>query len=360
MKIVDSQFKKNKIVSFARSIQEDISSLKDALLDQIQSSLLEEDLADLLGKAGTYFNMMGSLMDLPDDADLEKAIKDFIRDQKPEFDTLKRETKDLRMKIQRISSDDAKLKEATRRAAQPNQSSLSSHLKLPRIQIPQFQDNATGTISWPNFHAILVRLTIGMNAEERIFLLKSALSGKGKKLVANEQGFDAAINMLQYCYGNELLESQFKIQEFVAMVTEEGHEKTSPDLNRDLWQRFKMFSNYLEDQLATKGHSKVLDTIVCALVVQRLPYHMKQLLIRSRREKEAATGHNISLEELLNLYNHLIHDVEIATTSKDTKRKADKWETEDKRRTDTTDHRTSARVAEACVRLLVGGEERVP
>ena len=58
---------------------------------------------------------------------------------------------------------------------------------------------------------------------------------------------------------------------------------------------------------------------------------MKQLLIRSRREKEAATGHNISLEELLNLYNHLIHDVEIATTSKDTKRKADKWETEDKR-----------------------------
>ena len=77
MKIVDSQFKRNKIVSFARSIQEDISSLKDALLDQIQSSLLEEDLADLLGKAGTYFNMMGSLMDLPDDADLEKATKDF-------------------------------------------------------------------------------------------------------------------------------------------------------------------------------------------------------------------------------------------------------------------------------------------
>ena len=139
------------------------------------------------------------------------------------------------MKIQRIASDDAKLKEAlTRKAAPPSSSSLLSHLKLPRIQIPQFQDNATGTISWPNFHSILVRLTAGMNPEERIFLLKSALSGKSKSLITNEQGFDAAINMLQSCYGNELLESQSKIQEFVAMVTEEAHEKTSADLNRDL------------------------------------------------------------------------------------------------------------------------------
>ena len=170
-----------------------------------------------------------------------------------------------------------------------------------------------------------------MNPEERIFLFKSALSGKSKRLIANEQGFDAEINMLQSCYGNELLESQSKIQEFVAMVTEEAHEKTSADLNRDLWQRFKMFSNYLEDQLASKGHSVVLDTIVCALVVQRLPYHMKQLLIRSRREKEASSGRNISFDEVLNLYNHLIHDVEIASTSKETKRKADKWEADDKR-----------------------------
>ena len=78
---------------------------------------------------------------------------------------------DLKLKIQRIASDEAKLKEAiTRRAAPPSSSSLSSHLKLPRIQIPQFQDNARGTISWPNFHSILVRLTAGMNPKERIFL----------------------------------------------------------------------------------------------------------------------------------------------------------------------------------------------
>ena len=126
--------------------------------------MLEEDLQDLLGKACAYFNMMGSLMDIPDNLDLEKSAKNFIQAQKTEFDALKRETKDLRLKIQRIASDDAKLKEAiTRRVAQPSSSSLSSHLKLPRIQIPQFQDNATETISWPNFHSILVRLTAGMN-----------------------------------------------------------------------------------------------------------------------------------------------------------------------------------------------------
>ena len=96
LKIVDSQYKRNKIVSFAKSVQEDIDAIKDALLDQIQSSLIEEDLQDLLGKSGAYFNMMGSLMDIPDNLDLEKSVKDFTKAQKPEFDALKRETKDLR------------------------------------------------------------------------------------------------------------------------------------------------------------------------------------------------------------------------------------------------------------------------
>ena len=49
LKIVDSQYKRNKIVSFAKSIKEDIDSIKDALLDQIQSRFLEDGLQDLLG-----------------------------------------------------------------------------------------------------------------------------------------------------------------------------------------------------------------------------------------------------------------------------------------------------------------------
>ncbi len=70
-----------------------------------------------------------------------------------------------------------------------------------------------------------------MNAEEKIFLLTSALTGKSKKLVANEQTFYAAKRMLQSCVGNELIKTQSKIQEFVGMVTEEPTEKGSTGLN---------------------------------------------------------------------------------------------------------------------------------
>ena len=97
------------------------------------------------------------------------------------------------------------------------------------------------------------------------------MSGKSKKLVANEQDFDAAIRMLQSCFGNELIETQSKIQEFVGMITEEPTEKGSVEANRDLWQRCKMFSNYVDQQLDAKGHEVVLNTIICALVLQRLP-----------------------------------------------------------------------------------------
>ena len=101
-----------------------------------------------------------------------------------------------------------------------------------------------------------------MNAEEKIILLKSALTGKSKKLVANEQDFDAAIRMLQSCFGNELIETHSQIQEFVGMITEEPTEKGSSEANRDLWQRFEMFSNYVDQQLDAKGHKTVLNTII--------------------------------------------------------------------------------------------------
>ena len=100
-----------------------------------------------------------------------------------------------------------------------------------------------------------------MNAEEKIFLLKSALTWKSKKLVANEQDFDAAIRMLQSCFGNELIETQSKIQEFVGMVKEGPTEKGSSETNRDLWQCLEMFSNYVDQQLDAKDYELVLNTI---------------------------------------------------------------------------------------------------
>ena len=285
---IDNQFKRNKVSSFLLSIKDDLAALKGAMLDQVQSSLLEEDFQDILGKVAVYAGLASTLADIPGEVDASQEVKDFISVQKQEFADLRNEMRDTKSNIQRIVSGDAKMRAAM---AQVNRSSApsssASFLKLPRLQIPQFQDNTTGTVNWTNFHSILMRLTTGMKAEEKIFLLKSSLSGKSKKLIANEQDFDNAIRMLRSCFGNELIETQTKIQEFVAMIIEEPTEKTNVDANRDLWQRCEMFSNYIGQQIDAKGHEIVLSTIICALVLQRLPYSMTQLTIRPRRERNS-------------------------------------------------------------------------
>ena len=43
---------------------------------------------------------------------------------------------------------------------------------------------------------------------------------------------------------------------------------------------------------------------------------MKQIIIRTRRELEAQSGSSITLEELLGLYNDLIHDLEFSMEHK--------------------------------------------
>ena len=341
---IDNQFKRNKVSSFLSLIKDDLGALNGAMLDQVQPTLLEEDMQDILGKVAVYASLVGTLVDIPATVDASNEVKDFIDAQKSEFTNLKKEVKEAKSKVQRILSGEAKMKAALAQAHKTSSSaSSSSFLKLPRLQIPQFQDNQTGTINWVNFHSILLRLTAGMNTEEKIFLLKSALTGKSKRLVVNEQNFDAAIRMLQSCFGNELIETQSKIQEFVGMVTEEPQEKGSSELNRDLWQRFKMFSNYLNQLLDANGHEEVLDTIISALVLQRLPFHMKQLVIRSRREKEAASGNNLTLEELLDLYNNLIHDVEIASTSREAKKRTEKPDVDDKKGAKSVNKRGASR-----------------
>ena len=47
---IDNQFKRNKVSSFLNSIKDDLTALNGAMLDQVQPSLLEEDILDILGK----------------------------------------------------------------------------------------------------------------------------------------------------------------------------------------------------------------------------------------------------------------------------------------------------------------------
>ena len=224
----------------------------------------------------------------------------------------------LKLKVKRLMTMDSMRSSTNKASSGGGAAAQHSALKLPRIQIPRFEDNATGTLNWDNFKQMMTKLTAGMPQEERIFILKIALSGQSSKLVANEQDYPQAMAMLSSVYGNELLQNQCKIQEFISLVHEEASEKNHTTSNRSLSQRFKLFSNFLDQQLHNQQPEVVLNSLLCALVVQRVPYQMKQLIIRTRRELEAQSGTTLILEELLALYNNLIHDLEISQgTQKD-------------------------------------------
>ena len=63
-----------------------------------------------------------------------------------------------------------------------------------------------------------------------------------------------------------------------------------------------------------------------APLLSRVPFQMKQIIIRTRRELETQSGASITLEEFLGLYNDLIHDLEISHGSQKEKQKPKKPE----------------------------------
>ena len=219
----------------------------------------------------------------------------------------------MKLRVQRLLTIDA-MRTVQNSTHHPGAKVINSQsaLKLPRIQIPRFEDNKSGSLDWENFKTMLLKLTAEMASEQKIFVLKSAFTGDSSKLIANENDYDQALSMLSSVYGNELLQSQSKIQEFINLIHEEAAEKNHTSSNRSLWQKFKIFSNFLDQQLQHQSPASVLHSLVCALIIQRVPFQMKQLIIRTRRELESQSGTSITLEELLNLYNDLIHDLEIS------------------------------------------------
>ena len=326
LKTVDSIFKRNQTNSFLRRLKDDINGIKEALVDQVAASIIDEDFQDIVDMVKTYNRVVGPVLDLPEDPQRDQGINDFIDVHRDEHNSLNEDMNSLKLKVKRLVTMDAMRVGATTQTTSTRSSNPHSALKLPRIQIPRFEDNNTGTLDWENFKHMMSKLTADMSPEEKIFVLKSALSGESAKLVANEQDHAQAMNMLYSVYGNELLQSQSKIQEFISLVHEEATEKNHTTSNRNLWQRFKMFSNFLDQQLQNQSPSSVLHSLACALVIGRVPYQMKQIIIRTRRELEAQAGSSLTLDELLGLYNNLIHDLEISHGAQKDKAKPKKPE----------------------------------
>ena len=109
---IDNQFKRNKVSSFLNSIKDDLTALNGAMLDQVQPSLLEEDMQDVLGKVAVYASLASTLVAIPEDVDASQEVKDFINVQKQEFTNLRGEVKEAESKVQRILSVEAKMKAA--------------------------------------------------------------------------------------------------------------------------------------------------------------------------------------------------------------------------------------------------------
>ena len=324
--VVDTVFKRNQTNSFLGRIKNDIQGLKDALIDQVAASIIDDEFQDVIDMVKTYNKIVGPLLDLPADPLRDTGINDFITSHKDEYRSLNEDVKSLKLRVQRVVTMDSMRSRPAPHATTSHPVTSQSSLKLPRIQIPRFEDNKTGTLDWENFKNMMQKLTNEMAPEERIFVLKSALSGESAKLVANEQDHDLAMAMLSSLYGNKLLQSQSKIQEFISLIHEEVTEKNHTSPNRSLWQRFKMFSNFLEQQLQHQPPQSVLHSLVCALIIQRVPHQMKSIIIRTRRELESQTGSSLTLDELLGLYNDLIHDLEISHGAQKEKQKSRKPE----------------------------------
>ena len=52
--LIDNPFKRNKIKSFLNRIKEDISGIKDAMLDLIAPSIINEDFQEIIEMVKTY------------------------------------------------------------------------------------------------------------------------------------------------------------------------------------------------------------------------------------------------------------------------------------------------------------------
>ena len=128
---------------------------------------------------------MGSILDLPEGLVTDHQLKDFITTHRDEHKSLNEDFKPLELKIKNLVTIEA-MRGGNKQPWSGTPVSLSA-LKLPRIQIPRFEDNAPGSISWENFKQMMTKLTSEVAYEEKIFALKSPLTGESAKLVASEE-----------------------------------------------------------------------------------------------------------------------------------------------------------------------------
>ena len=79
---------RDKVLSFLNLIKDDLGALNGAMLDQVQPTLLEEDMQDILGKVAVHASLASTLVAIPEDVDATQELIVFINVQKQEFTNL--------------------------------------------------------------------------------------------------------------------------------------------------------------------------------------------------------------------------------------------------------------------------------
>ena len=202
------EHKRNKGNSLLARTKEDLEALKEDMLDQIAPSMINEEFYDLTTIMKTYNGIIEDVLSVPQDDSWPLVLGDFITLHRAEYKAVNKEVNALKLKVQRLMTLEI-AKHTSGRPPFPDGRGASGYVsafKLPRIQIPRFEDNVSGSVNWENFRSMMTKLPSEIDPQEKAFILKRALTGESAKLVANEQSYEQAINMLASVYWNELLQ----------------------------------------------------------------------------------------------------------------------------------------------------------
>ena len=330
---INTAYKRNRLNTTVCNIEDSLSEIEEMLTDQVVLNMLLEALAEANDLILPYIRHVSPVLDIPTEDLTDDDVKEFLTMHKPKLKELKDRHKVIRLKIQRLSSNETKINQVLNQRSNKTNPAASTVMKIPRITLPSFDDNKEGTIPWQQFKNMVVKLTENMQDQEAIFFLKSNLGGQGKKLVSSIEQYKDALNILEEVYGNTDKVLQSRIADFIALVTQDPNEKNLVGPNRNLWSQMKMFWTFLGQQIAESSPERVLNAIVNALIISRLPYNVKQSIIRNRRTYEEQHGDQVSTDNLLEMLNNIIHDLEL-TQGNNVKPPRKKDEQKDKNKDD--------------------------
>ena len=171
--------------------KENMASFGEAILDQVAVGILANNFVSLNEDCEEYLKVAINIINLPEDENMHKDLKDFITRHNLNVKEIKEALKDARSRLQRLQSNEKQLGDAISNLTHVTHRDKpgSSMMKMPRITLPSFHGGEDGTISWEVFRNMVNRISETMHTSENIYFLKANLSEEPKRLISLEEEF---------------------------------------------------------------------------------------------------------------------------------------------------------------------------